>query len=54
MAFLLERDYGINLPRWMMLALAPYVQKESERRNGELSSEMIRQVMFDNFSHDTP
>ncbi len=23
MAFLLERDYGISLPRWMMLALAP-------------------------------
>ena len=54
MAFLLERDYGINLPRWMMLALAPYVQQESERRNGELSSEIIRQVMFDNFTQDAP
>jgi 2-isopropylmalate synthase len=54
MAFLLERDYGINLPRWMMLALAPYVQQESEQRRSELSSEVIRQVMFDNFAHETP
>ncbi|RBI68204.1 2-isopropylmalate synthase [Vreelandella sulfidaeris] len=54
MAFLLERDYGINLPRWMMLALAPYVQQESEKRASELSSEMIRQVMFDNFTQEVP
>lgn len=54
MAFLLERDYGINLPRWMMLALAPYVQQESEKRASELSSEMIRQVMFDNFTKEAP
>lgn len=54
MAFLLERDYGINLPRWMMLALAPYVQQESEKRASELSSEMIRQVMFNNFTQEVP
>lgn len=54
MAFLLERDYGINLPRWMMLALAPYVQQESEKRASELSSEMIRQVMFDHFTQEAP
>ncbi|GEN27338.1 2-isopropylmalate synthase [Halovibrio variabilis] len=54
MAFLLERDYGINLPRWMMLALAPYVQQESEQRASELSSAMIRQVMFDNFTLEIP
>ena len=54
MAFLLERDYGINLPRWMMLALAPFVQQESERRASELSSGMIRQVMFDNFTQEAP
>lgn len=54
MAFLLERDYDINLPRWMMLALAPFVQQESERRASELSSEMIRQVMFDNFTQEAP
>jgi len=54
MAFLLERDYGISLPRWMMLALAPYVQQESEKRASELSSEIIRQVMFDRFTCESP
>ena len=54
MAFLLERDYGISLPRWMMLALAPHVQQESEKRASELSSEVVRQVMFDRFTSETP
>ncbi|REC95921.1 2-isopropylmalate synthase [Kushneria indalinina] len=54
MAFLLERDYGISLPRWMMLALAPYVQKESERLSGELSSESIRRLLFATFMCEGP
>ncbi|WP_445619005.1 2-isopropylmalate synthase [Kushneria sp. Sum13] len=54
MAFLLERDYGISLPRWMMLALAPYVQKESERLSGELSSESIRRMLFSTFMREGP
>ncbi|MFC0338989.1 2-isopropylmalate synthase [Kushneria avicenniae] len=54
MAFLLERDYGISLPRWMMLALAPYVQKESERLSGELSSESIRRLLFETFMREGP
>ncbi|WP_299258516.1 2-isopropylmalate synthase [uncultured Kushneria sp.] len=54
MAFLLERDYGISLPRWMMLALAPHVQKESERLSGELSSESIRRLLFATFMREGP
>ncbi|SPJ33339.1 2-isopropylmalate synthase [Kushneria phyllosphaerae] len=54
MAFLLERDYGINLPRWMMLALAPHVQKESEKLSGELSSESIRRLLFATFMREGP
>ena len=54
MAFLLERDYGISLPRWMMLALAPYVQKESEKLSGELSSESIRRLLFATFMREGP
>jgi isopropylmalate/homocitrate/citramalate synthase len=30
-AFVLERDYGLSLPRWLQQALAPVVQRESER-----------------------
>jgi len=54
MAFLLERDYGINLPRWMMLALAPHVQHESEKVTGELSSARIRELLFEHFERLTP
>ncbi|ERJ20414.1 2-isopropylmalate synthase protein [Salinisphaera shabanensis E1L3A] len=54
MAFLLERDFGINLPRWMMLSLAPHVQAESERVSGELSSGRIRELLFENFSRQAP
>lgn len=54
MAFLLERDYGINLPRWMMLALAPHVQRESEKITGELNASQIRDLLFAHFDRDTP
>ncbi|OHV12896.1 2-isopropylmalate synthase [Kushneria phosphatilytica] len=54
MTFLLERDYGISLPRWMMLALAPIVQQESERLAGELSSESIRRLLFATFMREAP
>ena len=54
MAFLLERDYGINLPRWMMLALAPHVQRESEKVTGELGSAAIRDLLFENFARQHP
>jgi len=54
MAFLLERDFGINLPRWMMLALAPHVQAESEKTAGELSSTQIRDLLFAHFARRAP
>lgn len=54
MAFLLERDYGINLPRWMMLALAPHVQRESEKITGELGSPAIRDLLFAHFDRAAP
>lgn len=54
MAFLLERDYGINLPRWMMLALAPHVQQKSEETAGELSAAQIRELLFKNFERSAP
>ncbi|AWN15345.1 2-isopropylmalate synthase [Salinisphaera sp. LB1] len=54
MAFLLERDYGINLPRWMMLALAPHVQRESEKVTGELGSAAIRHLLFEHFDRQHP
>jgi len=48
-AFVLERDYGLSLPRWMQVELAQLVQKESEQRSGEVDSETIHQLFMDNF-----
>ncbi|TDX32905.1 2-isopropylmalate synthase [Modicisalibacter xianhensis] len=54
MAFLLERDFGISLPRWMTLELAPHVQKASEQVSGELSSQAIRDILLDTFMCAAP
>ena len=54
MAFLLERDYGISLPRWMMLALAPHVQQASEKVSGELGAAEIRKLLFKHFDQQAP
>ncbi|MBZ9560131.1 MULTISPECIES: 2-isopropylmalate synthase [unclassified Modicisalibacter] len=54
MAFLLERDYGISLPRWLALELAPHVQQASERVTGELSSAQIRDLLRETFVIEAP
>ncbi len=48
-AFVLERDYGLSLPRWMQFELAQLVQKESEQRSGEVDSETIHRIFMENF-----
>jgi 2-isopropylmalate synthase len=40
-AFVLERDYGLVLPRWLQVELAQRVQAESERRGGEIGGAEI-------------
>ena len=37
-AFVMERDHGLNLPRWMQVELAQAVQAASEARGGEVGS----------------
>ncbi len=48
-AFVLERDYGLSLPRWMQVELAQLVQKESEQLSGEVDSATIHQIFLQNF-----
>jgi 2-isopropylmalate synthase len=48
-AFVLERDHGLSLPRWMQVELAQLVQRESEARGGEIDSETIHRLFMDNF-----
>ncbi|MES9966392.1 MAG: 2-isopropylmalate synthase [Sedimenticola sp.] len=51
-AFVLERDYGLNLPRWMQVELAQIVQAASEQQAGEIDSETIRDLFVENFVAD--
>lgn len=49
MSFLLERDFGIKLPRWAAVELAPLVQQFSETKEGEISSAEVYKLLCDNF-----
>ncbi len=51
--YLLERDYGLALPRWLLTRVAAVVQAETERRSSELSSAEIHQLLIADFGRDT-
>jgi len=40
----LERDFGITLPRWLQIDFSKIVQRESERQGGELAAVVIREL----------
>ncbi len=43
-AYALERDYGVQLPRWLQIAFSGVVQRHAERNGGEVSSEVMWQL----------
>ncbi|MDC3332622.1 2-isopropylmalate synthase [bacterium] len=47
MAYVLEQDYGMQVPRWMQIDFSPHVQKHAENTASEVSGEVI----FDIFNH---
>ena len=51
-AYVLERDYGLHLPRWLQVELAQIVQRESEARRGEIDSEHIHALFQQHFVGD--
>ncbi len=51
-AFVLEREYGLSLPRWMQVELARVVQTESEQRGGEIDAATIHRLFMANFVAD--
>ncbi|MCG6897585.1 MAG: 2-isopropylmalate synthase [Thiocapsa sp.] len=51
-AFVMERDFGLNLPRWLQIELARLIQAESERRCGEIDAASIYRVFKDHFVVD--
>ena len=48
-AFVLERDYGLSLPRWMQMELAPVVQQASEASGGEIDGARIHTLFRRHF-----
>ncbi len=51
-AFVLERDFGIVLPRWVQVELAQMVQRETEHHSGEISSKTIYDIFCQHFIVD--
>ena len=51
-AFVLERDFGLSLPRWLQVELAQEVQKISEVQGGEVDSKTIHDVFRQRFIAD--
>ncbi|MEJ2591265.1 MAG: 2-isopropylmalate synthase [Candidatus Thiodiazotropha sp.] len=51
-AYVLERDYGLVLPRWIQVELAALVQRESETREGEIDSATIHEMFRRHFVAD--
>jgi len=45
--YVLERDFGITLPRWLQIAFSKVVQAEAERRGTEVDGASVREL-FDN------
>ena len=43
-AYVLEKDYGLQLPRWLQVDFSPYVQKEAEDSASEVSSALIHDI----------
>ncbi len=48
-AFVMERDYGLNLPRWLQGELALLVQEVSEAQGGVVDSERIYRIFCEHF-----
>jgi len=54
-AFVLEREHGIQLPRWMQIAMSRVVQQESERTGAEVSGQRIWELFQEQFmQHEIP
>lgn len=43
-AYVLEQDYGVQMPRWMQVDFSPYVQAHAESSESEVSSAVIHDI----------
>ena len=48
-AYVLEQDYGLILPRWLQVDFSPHVQRQAEVTESEVSTAQIRQIFQDTY-----
>lgn len=48
-AYVLERDYDITLPRWLQIEFSKVVQREAETNGGEIDSHTIHRLFEDRY-----
>lgn len=48
-AYVLERDYDITLPRWLQIEFSKVVQQEAETNGGEIDSHTIHRLFEDRY-----
>lgn len=53
-AYVLNRDYGYELPRWLQVDFSTVVQRQAELSETEVSSESIHQLFCDTYLRPAP
>lgn len=53
-ALVLERDYGVELPKWMQTHVSKVVQKASEQSGAEITSIQIKSLFDEHFHASIP
>lgn len=48
-AYVLEQDYGIQMPRWLQVDFSPHVQKRAEESEREVSGACIHDIFCDTY-----
>jgi len=48
-AYVLEQDYGIQMPRWMQVDFSPYIQAHAEQSESEVGPEIIKGIFVDTY-----
>lgn len=52
-AYILSRDYGLNVPRWLQIDFAGKVQRETERTQKELASADILKIFEQHYMQES-
>ena len=53
-AYVLEQEHGIKMPRWLQVDFSPIVQKEAERTESEVNATQIADLFFSSYLPQAP